>query len=88
MKKILRNSTKTSYENLIGQDEIMKISNYDFQASNMGKLDCRDDATSMILGNIQHPNKFMKANMRPLHSQVTWSWSSVKVSLWGPLAPW
>ena len=52
MKKILRNSTKTSYENLIGQDEIMKISNYDFQASNMGKLDCRDDATSMILGNI------------------------------------
>ena len=60
MKKILRNSTKTSYENLIGQDEIMKISNYDFQASNMGKLDCRDDATSMILGNIQHPNEFMK----------------------------
>ena len=53
MKKILRNSTKTSYENLIGQDEIMIIvSNYDFQASNMGKLDCRDDATSMILGNI------------------------------------
>ena len=37
---------------LIGQDEIMTMSNYDIQASNMGKLDCRDDATSMILGNI------------------------------------
>ena len=71
------------------------------QASNMGKLDCRSDATSMILGNhltikITIMTIFMTIilgdhliiSLQPCPPQVTWCWSSARASSLAPLAPW